>query len=151
MGRTTIEVDEEVRDRLRRYKSIEGQTYDEAIEELLDMAPWVDPIAGEEDVLDVPEKEVEQLDYQAGEISQLDLPGQGEVEERRRDAVRAVYERLREEGEASTSDLQAVAWEVAGETYSDERSLWKNCVYPALGKLSDVETAGPSGRWLYSG
>jgi hypothetical protein len=39
-GRTTIEVDEETRDRLRRYKSQDGRDYDEAISDLLDMAGW---------------------------------------------------------------------------------------------------------------
>lgn len=35
MGRTTIEVNEKTRDRLRRFKAIDGLTYDEAIDELL--------------------------------------------------------------------------------------------------------------------
>jgi len=36
MGRTTIEVDEATRDRLRRFKAVDGDTYDEAITKLLD-------------------------------------------------------------------------------------------------------------------
>lgn len=45
MGRTTIEVNEETRDRLRRFKSIDGLTYDAAIDELLAAYPWTDPVA----------------------------------------------------------------------------------------------------------
>jgi len=40
MGRTTIEVNEAVRDELRRYKAQDGQTYDEAIAELLENSGW---------------------------------------------------------------------------------------------------------------
>lgn len=42
MGRTTIELDEDVRDELRRYKAQDGQTYDEAIIELLEAVGWLD-------------------------------------------------------------------------------------------------------------
>jgi hypothetical protein len=40
MGRTTVEVDEEVRDELRSYKADHGHTYDEAIIELLEQSDW---------------------------------------------------------------------------------------------------------------
>lgn len=40
MGRTTVEVDEEVRDELRSYKADHGLTYDEAIIELLEQSDW---------------------------------------------------------------------------------------------------------------
>jgi hypothetical protein len=43
MGKTHVEIGEETRNRLRRYKSVDGLTYDEAINELLDGAEWVDP------------------------------------------------------------------------------------------------------------
>lgn len=41
MGKTTIEVSESVRDELRRYKAQDGQTYDQAVMELLESAGWV--------------------------------------------------------------------------------------------------------------
>lgn len=48
MGRTTIEVDESTRDRLRVWKAERGVTYSEALEELLDRAEEpVDAGAGE--------------------------------------------------------------------------------------------------------
>lgn len=37
---TTIPIDSDVRDRLRRYKAQEGLTYSEAIAELLDQVGW---------------------------------------------------------------------------------------------------------------
>lgn len=40
MARTTIELEDETRDELRRYKAQDGQTYDEAIMELLSIAGW---------------------------------------------------------------------------------------------------------------
>lgn len=40
MGRTTIEVDEDTRDELRRYKAQDGLTYDEAINRLLEQSNW---------------------------------------------------------------------------------------------------------------
>lgn len=40
MGKTHIEITEERRDELRRYKAQDGQTYDEAVEELLSKAGW---------------------------------------------------------------------------------------------------------------
>lgn len=41
VNRTTIELDKETRDELRRYKAQDGLTYDEAIEELLREAGWL--------------------------------------------------------------------------------------------------------------
>jgi len=41
MVRTTIEVDEDVRDELRRYKAQDGLTYDEAIASLLKEVDWI--------------------------------------------------------------------------------------------------------------
>jgi len=40
MGRTSIEVDESVRDELRRYKAEYGLTYDDAIMKLLENDNW---------------------------------------------------------------------------------------------------------------
>lgn len=40
MAKTTIELNEETRNELRRYKAQDGQTYDEAILELLEQAGW---------------------------------------------------------------------------------------------------------------
>jgi len=38
--KTHIEISKERRDQLRRYKAQDGQTYDEALAELLDIAGW---------------------------------------------------------------------------------------------------------------
>lgn len=42
MSRTTIEIDEAVRDELRRYKAEHGETYDGAIQKLLQNDGWYD-------------------------------------------------------------------------------------------------------------
>ena len=42
MADTTITLDEETRDELRRYKAQDGKTYDEAIIELLQEVGWLD-------------------------------------------------------------------------------------------------------------
>jgi len=43
MGETThVEISKERRNELRRYKAQDGQTYDEAIETLLENAGWYD-------------------------------------------------------------------------------------------------------------
>lgn len=42
MDETTITVDEATRDELRRYKSQDGRTYDEAIHDLLREVGWLD-------------------------------------------------------------------------------------------------------------
>lgn len=60
MGRTTIEVDEETRDKLRRYKAIDGLTYDEAILELLKAAPHAEP--GAAGIVDADDQEADEAD-----------------------------------------------------------------------------------------
>jgi hypothetical protein len=62
-----------------------------------------------------------------------------------------VLDRLRENGAATAGELKPLAWSVDGGTYSDERSLWKNAVLPALGSADAAESAGPSGRWRWVG
>lgn len=90
---------------------------------------------------------VESIDVEA-----LDLPGQGDDLQRRQAAVRAVLDYLRENDEAQASELKDIAWEEDGESYSNARSLWKNCVLSrALSVVDVVESAGPSGKWRWSG
>jgi hypothetical protein len=79
----------------------------------------------------------------------VDVPGDGQTAEQRREAVRAVYERLQETGRASKADLLALAVPIAGETYSSERSLWKNLLQPALSSIEGVEPVGGSGDWRF--
>lgn len=88
---------------------------------------------------------VEDIDVEA-----LDLPGQGDDLQRRQAAVSAVLDHLQENGEAQASELKSLAWEVDGESYSDARSLWKNCVLSrALSVVGAAESAGPSGKWRW--
>lgn len=48
MGRTTVEIEETIRDRLQLYKSQKGMTYDEAIDQLLDSVDGPHPVKYDE-------------------------------------------------------------------------------------------------------
>lgn len=131
MGKTTIQVPEEIADELHQRKE-RGDTYADVIARLLESGV-------------VEERE------EAGDSGGLvvRVPGHGEKKERRERAVRAVIERLEEEGRVRKDELLGVAVPVAGETYSDERSLWKNLLLPALQEYGGVEPEGNSGWWRW--
>ena len=79
----------------------------------------------------------------------MNLSGNEETTETRRDAVRAAYDRLREQGTAERQTLADAAWAADSETYDTKRSLWQNTVAPALASLPEVETVEGSPRWRY--
>ncbi|WP_324759757.1 helix-turn-helix domain-containing protein [Haloarcula montana] len=84
-------------------------------------------------------------------IANADLPGSGELLERRRDALRASYDYLREHPD---TDHGAFLNDVfpehpAGYTTADE---WWDAIGPALESLPDVEIASDSDHvWHYGG
>lgn len=86
-------------------------------------------------------------------VAELDLPGSGDRLERRREAVRALYEHLQEEGTASRSDfLELVDPDEVG--YSSAESFWTNLVKArdALKQLPGVEAPGEGEHtWRYVG
>lgn len=91
------------------------------------------------------------------QISRLDVPGQGEKEARRREAVGAALEYIREHGQATPADLRENVYPdyQAGYTTGKNppRSWWKNCVYPALRELAEndprLEKGDARGLWSY--
>jgi len=88
------------------------------------------------------------------EIVAFDPPGDGDLQERRRDAIRAAYRHLREHGTATRSDfLEVYDQEPAGyDSASPKGSWWRRVVRPGLQHLPDVEepTSGGS-KWRYTG
>lgn len=80
-----------------------------------------------------------------------ELPGSGEILQRRVDEIVKMYEFLREHGSAEKSDLLGVV-DVEATGYQDENSVWSNMVKgrDTLRALPGVETP-PTGRteWHY--
>ena len=84
-----------------------------------------------------------------------DLPGQGDKEMDRRDALEAVLRHLRDAGETRAGELESFTFEQFETHYSGERSWWKNAASPALSQLDDlgaVELRDQSrGLWAWTG
>ena len=70
-------------------------------------------------------------------VALLDLPGQGERQEQRQEAMRGLLMHLRDGGEATAGELRTTSYEHHETGYSDARSWWKNCAGDALGRLRD--------------
>lgn len=87
-------------------------------------------------------------------IDALDVPGSGEKADRRRDAVRAALEYIREREQATPAELKDDVYPDHTGEYASGRSWWKNCVYPALRDLADgddrLEKADTTGRWSWN-
>jgi hypothetical protein len=83
----------------------------------------------------------------------IDLPGSGEVFERRRQAIGKLYTFLRREGTATRSDfLQLV--DPDDVSYNNEGSFWSNAVKgrDSLSSLPGVESPGEGEhKWRYTG
>lgn len=86
-------------------------------------------------------------------LADVDLPGSGAKEERRRRAVRDLYDHLRENGTATRAEfLELIDADVVG--YASPESFWTNCVKAtdALASLPDVEKPGEGEHtWRYVG
>lgn len=78
-------------------------------------------------------------DPDAIRFDDLDLPGSGDTLERRREAVRAAYEFLREKGQAKTAELREHAWENSETGYASPLSMWKNCVADGLKQVAEQD------------
>lgn len=177
MARTTIEVDEEVRDKLRRYKSLDGQTYDEAILELLERAPWADPVGGQEpgpaeewrELREENEERVEELGLSdealkpeasssPKALEEVDFPD-GRDRAECEAAVRAAVEYIRQEGGASMRELvtevmpaHPVGYDVPDLEPGDRfrGAWWRKVVKPGLEAVGEIEAPSPgASKWRY--
>lgn len=84
-------------------------------------------------------------------VDGLELPGEGQLLQQRRDAVLAAVSTIRELGVARRGDvLDAIHPEHAA-GYESAISLWKNTIQPALGELVDdvPELVIEAGRWRW--
>jgi predicted CopG family antitoxin len=143
METTTIEVREDQADALHDLKD-RGDSYKDVIERLLALAE--DAQDGRLASLRAPETALEE---RREAVKALEIPGQGDAEAQRREAVRAVVEHLERQERAPKSELVEIGAELAGDTYADKQSLWKNLAQPALADLELVESEGPSGYWRW--
>lgn len=141
---TTIEVREDQADDLHELKE-RGDSYKDVLDRLLALADDLD-----RETVAVLQPDEGRADRREA-VEDLDIPGQGEVVEQRREAVRAAREHLERAGRVQKGDLVEIGVEIAGETYADDHSLWKNLLQPALSELEGVESEGGSGYWRAAG
>lgn len=162
MGRTTIEVDEETRDRLRRFKALDGLTYDQALDELLDAYPWADVAdaqPAEPAVTAAVSSDSEGSDEQDQDEDQDSLGVDFPANQDRAacvEAIGAARAYLREHGPASMAEITASVMPDHPAGYDAEAALetigsggryrggwWRSVVKPGLAALDDVEAPGP--------
>jgi len=88
-------------------------------------------------------------------VDQLDLPGQGEKQKQRREAMKALLRHLRDGGDTKGSELQTLIFEHHETGYQSADSWWGNCAHPALKDLGErgfVElTDRHNGVWSWTG
>lgn len=87
----------------------------------------------------------------AAELAEIDLPGSGRTEGRRRETVLDMWEYLRNRGSAEKADLLALV-DVDEVEYASTDSFWSNVVKTrrALQQLPGVEPPAEGGRtWRY--
>lgn len=114
-------------------------------------APPVDEeVVGE--LLEDARDDVEQDRELQALVDEIEIPGEGILEERRQENLLDILVYLRNQGEASPADLKERFYRPTGLDYSTPRSWWKNFIYPALAELDVVETGGEgSHKWFYVG
>lgn len=110
-------------------------------------------LRGEEDVdevLEAAEEEVVRDVELHAIVERLDLPGEGILEDRRRQNLLDVLAYMKEHGEASPAELRDQFFREEGLNYSTPRSWWKNFIYKQFSELEIVESGGEgSHKWFY--
>lgn len=177
---TTISVSEELADDLYARKR-RGESYEDVIYRLIEKADKCEELeehAAEPDsptdtvdvdtdaesekapAVDTPQSEKTELDRLINEIVDDDvLPGSGNKLEKRREALRATVEYLREHRTAEPKDFKTDVYPdhpaeyIAGEDPSN--SWWKNCIYKGLRALAErsteIQKPDQTGEWRYIG
>lgn len=164
MGQTTISVSDELADELYARKG-RGESYEDVIWQLLEEESGDEPRDSSSPVEQTPpsepadtrrdETETEPAEPLSLEdrLDIIDVPGSGEKEVQRREAVRAAVDYIQEHGGATPADLKDDVYPDHTGDYASGRSWWKNCVYPALRELAEsddrLEKADQSGRWSW--
>lgn len=161
MGRTTIQVSEQLADELHDRKE-RGESYEDVIWRLIhDKERVAEDLPGEGggvyERATESESEPEPIaepDREAVDREQLreEVAGSGELAQARAGEILKMYDLLREEGEAEKTDLLEVV-DVDATGYADRESVWANMVKgrDTLRALPGVEKPS-TGRtqWRYS-
>jgi len=90
-------------------------------------------------------------------VEELDLPGSGEKLERRREAVRACYEYVQEQGKAKPADFREDVYPDHPAMYTEGEdpaySWWTNCMYKGMKQLAETDdrlkVPDTTGEWRY--
>lgn len=133
MGTTTIEISTENWQWLNSQKQ-PGESFNDVLDRLRGAETSTSPYQSEGDVEQLPDD--------------LDLPGSGDVLDRRRATVARLYALLQERGRAEKGDfLEAVDAEAVG--YSSPESFWSNCIKgrDSLKALPGVQPPSEGGRY----
>lgn len=133
MGRTTIQVSDDLADELHERKN-RGESYEDVIWRLIDGADTTESATN-------------------SPLNTLNLPPSEE------NAVAAAYEHLREVGTSQRSDFINEVYPDHHAGYSDrdlkdpERAWWKNVIDPNLRKLPGVSPPSSEGKhyWRFTG
>lgn len=174
---TSISVSDEMADWLYERKG-RGETYEDVIRQLIREARGEDALPGTDDDVGTATTGDVTVIARAAEGDGDDgddgrdlarvtddvvdagvLPGSGEKLDRRREALHAAVEYLREQGTAEPADFKSDVYpdHTAGYTGGKDpaNSWWKNCVYKGLRAVAEqsdaVEKADYSGEWRYVG
>jgi DNA-binding Lrp family transcriptional regulator len=82
-------------------------------------------------------------------ITEIDIPGSDETEEKRREAIKAAYEFLRNRREAAKQDFIENIFTEYGAGYSSARAWWEKLIRPALKQFPTVKSPPQGGSWEY--
>ena len=141
MGKTSIQVTDELADELYSRKG-RGETYEDVIWRLID----------DEDNRDTHARDPAPAEPAADRerLAEL-LSGQGDLLDRRVDAILSMRDRLRERGSATKHELlESVDPEVV--EYADSESVWANMAKGVFGELPGVESPPPGkSEWRWVG
>ena len=141
MGRTTIQVSDELADELHGRKN-RGDSYEDVIWRVIDAAERQTPAhpGGPDDLAPGEDPPEVRLSDDQREMLRDRLAGSGSALMARVYAVEAMYRELRRLGEAEKSDLLEVV-DVDATAYQSERSVWSNVVkgQDTLSALPGVE------------
>lgn len=85
-------------------------------------------------------------------VGTVDLPGEGNVEGDRRNALAFAVEFVREQGEARAGEIREAVHEQRETHNETARSAWKNWIQPAFSEIEEVELKNRSrGLWAPRG
>lgn len=151
---TTIWASEELADELHQRKK-RGESYEDVIWRLIDQADQANrsdrsdqpvdvddqddvPVAGDGSPAPAPTSTASGKPVDDW-IEGLELPGVGPQLDRRREAVRAAYDLLRERGSIMSGEMKNELYPEYPADYGSKKSWWNNLVLPALRDLAELD------------